>query len=127
MTREIQTGPRKIYKGNDEDDVNLGPSVAGDSSFSNLMDLSITDFTNTVKNFTPKEAKSLVSYLIKQRNEKYVALDTERDKLNKYVEKADNKEKARDVAGEKIKDLRAKYMSEIRDIRSKITVARKYA
>lgn len=126
MTREIQAGVKRTRK-EENSDVESTKEKEGETSFSNLLDLSISDFTNVVKNFTTKEAKSLLSYLIKQRNDKYVALDTERDNLNKYVDSSTNKDKARDVAAEKIKELRAKYMSEIRDIRSKITVTRKYA
>lgn len=125
MTREIQSGPKRTWKNVvDADD---SDNYADDLSFADLMDLSITDFTNAVKNLSSKQAKSLLSYLIKQRNERYVALDLERDNLNKYVDKATDKDKARDVAAEKIKDIRSRYMGEIRDIRSKITVAKNYA
>ena len=127
MTREIQSGPKKISKGSDDLDFEISDTKTDDVSFSSLMDLSITDFTNAVKDLSSKQAKSLLSYLTKQRNERYVALDLERDNLNKYVDRATNKDKARDVAAEKIKDIRSRYMSEIRDLRSKITVAKKYA
>lgn len=127
MTREIQSGPKKISKGSDDLDFEISDTKTDDVSFSSLMDLSITDFTNAVKDLSSKQAKSLLSYLTKQRNERYMALDLERDNLNKYVDRATNKDKARDVAAEKIKDIRSRYMSEIRDLRSKITVAKKYA
>jgi hypothetical protein len=51
----------------------------------------------------------------------------ERDILNKEVENSENKDKAREFASQKIKEIREKYMDEIRDLRSKITIARKYA
>lgn len=127
MTREIQSGPKKISKGSDDLDFEISDTKTDDVSFSDLMDLSITDFTNAVKDLSSKQAKSLLSYLTKQRNERYVALDLERDNLNKYVDRATDKDKARNVAAEKIKDIRSRYMSEIRDLRSKITVAKKYA
>jgi hypothetical protein len=127
MTREIQSGTKKISKGSDDLDFEISDTKTNDVSFSDLMDLSITDFTNAVKDLSSKQAKSLLSYLTKQRNERYVALDLERDNLNKYVDRATDKDKARNVAAEKIKDIRSRYMSEIRDLRSKITVAKKYA
>jgi hypothetical protein len=128
MTREIQAGPRKYAKDSDDFDDDVDPKKSSaEVSFSRLSKLSISDFTSEVKDLGSKEAKSLVSYLIKQRNERYVAMDLERDALNKYVEASTNKDKARDAAADKIKDIRARYMSEIRDLRSKITIARKYA
>jgi hypothetical protein len=127
MTKEIQYSTKKIAKDPDDSDFLASDIEHSGSSFSNLIDLSISDFANIVKNLPSKQAKSLLSYLTKQRNEKYVALDLERDNLNRYVEKSTNKDKARDVASEKIKDLRSKYMGEIRDLRSKITVVKKYA
>ena len=96
-------------------------------SFSKISKLPIADFTSEVKYLDQKEAKSLLSYLIKQRNERYVAMDLEKAALDKYVSSSSNKEKARDKVADKIKDIRSRYMSEIRDLRSKITITRKYA
>lgn len=127
MTREIQSGPSKSSRSKYDDDSDLPVRISDDGSFSDLMKLSISDFTKKVKDISPSDAKSLVSYLIKQRNERYVALDLEKDKLDKFVEKSPNKTKAKSVADEKMKEARSRYMNEIRDIRSKITVARKYA
>jgi len=51
----------------------------------------------------------------------------ERDILNKEVENSTTPEEARGLASKRIKEIREKYMDEIRDLRSKITIARKYA
>ena len=47
--------------------------------------------------------------------------------LNKEVENSTTPEEARELASKRIKEIREKYMDEIRDLRSKITIARKYA
>ena len=73
------------------------------------------------------QAKKLVSFLLKERNDRYVAMDMERDILNKEVDNSNNPEEARTLAAKRIKEIREKYMDEIRDLRSKITIARKYA
>jgi hypothetical protein len=54
-------------------------------------------------------------------------MDMERDLLNKEVENSSNPNEARAFASKRIKQIREKYMDEIRDLRSKITIAKKYA
>jgi hypothetical protein len=87
----------------------------------------LTEFTNAIKGYTSTQAKKLVSFLLKERNDRYVAMDMERDILNKEVDNSNNPEEARNLASRRIKEIREKYMDEIRDLRSKITIARKYA
>ena len=130
MTKDIENAERfkkeKITRTRSES----GESEAGggtDASFEFLSKLPLVGFTNAVKDLSSKQAKSLVSFLLKERNDRYVAMDMERDILNKEVENAENKDKAREFASQKIKEIREKYMDEIRDLRSKITIARKYA
>lgn len=86
--------------------------------------MSLADFTKLVQGLTSKEAKNLASSMIKQRNELYVKLEMEREIINRQI---DSKEISRDEAAKKIKSLREMYMDKIRDLRSKITVARQYA
>jgi len=126
MTREIQVRS-KSSKYDDFDIDSSEPEIKFKTSFSYLANLPISEFSKEIKDLDRKEAKSLLSYLIKERNERYVAMDLEKDALNKFVTKASDKTKARDIAEDKAKDIRAKYMGEIRDLRSKITLTRKYA
>ena len=51
----------------------------------------------------------------------------QRDLLNKEIENSTDKEDAKKKAADKIKEIREKYMGEIRDLRTKITVAKKNA
>jgi hypothetical protein len=107
-----------------------GPSKSGnerDASFEFLAKLPLTEFTNAIKGYIPAQAKKLVSFLLKERNDRYVAMDMERDLLNKEVENSSNPNEARAFASKRIKQIREKYMDEIRDLRSKITIAKKYA
>jgi len=108
----------------------MNSSKAGnesDASFEFLAKLPLTEFTNAIKGYIPAQAKKLVSFLLKERNDRYVAMDMERDILNKEVEKSSNPDEAREFSSKRIKEIREKYMDEIRDLRSKITIAKKYA
>jgi hypothetical protein len=107
-----------------------GPSKSGnesDSSFEFLAKLPLIEFTNAIKGYIPAQAKKLVTFLLKERNDRYVAMDMERDILNKEVENSSSPDEARKFASKRIKEIREKYMDEIRDLRSKITIAKKYA
>jgi len=133
MSKDIESGERfkkEKYSKEKSDKSDKDGTQAGsgtEASFEFLSKLPLSEFTDAVKGFSPKQAKSLVSFLLKERNDRYVAMDMERDILNKEVENATNKESAREAAADKIKQIREKYMGEIRDLRSKITIARKYA
>lgn len=129
MTKDIDssymTGKRGEKKVKTTDTADLFSDA--DSSFEFLSKLSIVEFTDSVKDYSPEKIKKLISFLIKERNDRYVAMDMERDVLGKEVESSDDKEEAKIKATEKMKGIREKYMSEIRDLRSKITIAKKYA
>lgn len=98
-----------------------------EASFEFLSKLPLSEFSLKAKDLPSAQAKKLVSFLVKERNDRYVAMDMERDALNKEIEAAPDKEEIRKYAAEKIKEIREKYMDEIRDLRSKITVAKRYA
>ena len=113
------------YSSNSVDSSKAGNE--SDASFEFLTKLPLTEFTNAIKGYIPAQAKKLVSFLLKERNDRYVAMDMERDILNKEVEKSSNPDEAREFSSKRIKEIREKYMDEIRDLRSKITIAKKYA
>jgi hypothetical protein len=129
MSDDIESNRRYKDKYRSSDDY-VEPSKPGnesDSSFEFLAKLPLIEFTNAIKGYIPAQAKKLVSFLLKERNDRYVAMDMERDLLNKEVENSSNPDKARAFASKRIKEIREKYMDEIRDLRSKITIAKKYA
>lgn len=129
MSDDIESNRRSKDKYRSSDDY-VEPSKPGnesDSSFEFLAKLPLIEFTNAIKGYIPAQAKKLVSFLLKERNDRYVAMDMERDLLNKEVGNSSNPDKARAFASKRIKEIREKYMDEIRDLRSKITIAKKYA
>jgi hypothetical protein len=132
MTKDIESGERfKDKSGSTRStpgpDNSAKPGNENDASFEFLAKLPLVEFTNAIKGYVPTQAKKLVSFLLKERNDRYVAMDMERDILNKEVENSSSPDEARELASKRIKEIREKYMDEIRDLRSKITIARKYA
>jgi hypothetical protein len=104
-----------------------GSAPSTEASADLYITMSLADFTKAVSDLTPAQAKSLVSSLIKQRNELYVQMDMEREALNDQIANKTGSGATRDDAAKKIKEIREKYMETIRDLRSKITIARKNA
>jgi hypothetical protein len=132
MTKDIEAGERFKDKSGSTKSTS-GPDNytksgnESDSSFEFIAKLPLVEFTNAIKEYVPAQGKKLVSFLLKERNDRYVAMDMERDILNKEVENSASPDQARELASKRIKEIREKYMDEIRDLRSKITIARKYA
>ncbi len=57
-----------------------------DASQELYLNLPIKEFTSKIKSLSVKERKSLLSRLVKERNERYVAMDIEQDSLIKQLE-----------------------------------------
>lgn len=110
-------------KSEKESDLETGEGT--DASQELYLNLPIKDFTSKVRTLSPKERKALVSRLIKERNERYVAMDIEQDSLIKQLESKKLKGKQLDEEKDKIKEAKQKYLEEIRDLRGKITIARR--
>ena len=96
-----------------------------DASQELYLNLPIKDFTAKVKTLSPKERKSLIMRLVKERNERYVAMDIEQDSLIKQLDSKKLRGKDLDEEKAKIKSAKEKYLEEIRDLRGKITIARR--
>jgi hypothetical protein len=106
-----------------EIDLEIGEGTDGSQEL--YLNLPIKDFASKVKTLTPKERKALVSRLIKERNERYVAMDIEQDTLIKQLDSKKIKGKELEEEKNKIKEAKQKYLEEIRDLRGKITIARR--
>lgn len=98
-----------------------------DGSQEIYINLPVKEFTAKVKELTSKERKILISRLIKERNERYVAMDMEQDSLIKQMENKKIKGKELEDEKESIKQAKQKYLEEIRELRNKITIARRNA
>lgn len=98
-------------------------SISSDSDFSldKILSMSTSEFTKYSQDMTRPEVKRLINFLTKERNEMYVELDQDKEKIESSTTTLDKKEKA-----EKLRDLRETRMPIIRDLRSKITIARRY-
>jgi hypothetical protein len=80
-------------------------------------------FTKFVQDLDKNQVSSLIKSLQKERNERYATLDTERDRLEDQAKK---KGLSKDSVSSDLKDLRDTLMEQIRDLRTKITIARRY-
>ena len=111
----IQTGK--------EIDLEVGEGTDGSQEL--YLNLPIKDFASKVKTLSPRERKALTSRLVKERNERYVAMDIEQDALIKQLDSKKIRGKELEDEKNKIKEAKQKYLEEIRDLRGKITIARR--
>jgi hypothetical protein len=86
--------------------------------------MSLSEFTKEIESLDPKERRELTNLLIKNRNELYVQMDMERENINSLISKG---QLTKEEASKELKDIREKHMSDIRELRSKITISRKNA
>ena len=94
-----------------------------ESSFEVLSALNLSDFSDSIRDMSSKDAKKLLSFLITKRNNLHLSRDMEIESLNIELSKNPNKEKA----ANRIKEIRSKYSDDINSLRGKITIARRYA
>jgi hypothetical protein len=119
-TSFVEGGSIKTGK---EKDLETGEGT--DASQELYINLPVKDFTSKIRTLSPKERKALVSRLVKERNERYVSMDIEQDSLIKQLESRKLKGKELEEEKSKIKEAKQKYLEEIRDLRGKITIARR--
>jgi hypothetical protein len=101
--------------------------AANEASVDLYMTMSLSDFTESVADMEPAQAKTLASTLTKKRNDLYTEMEMEREALNDAISKKTGVGANREDSAKKIKEIREKYMEAIRDLRSKITIARRRA
>jgi hypothetical protein len=99
--------------------------TSNEASVDLYMTMSLSDFTESVADMEPAQAKALASTLTKKRNDLYTEMEMEREALNDAISKKTGIGANREDAAKKIKEIREKYMEAIRDLRSKITIARR--
>jgi uncharacterized small protein (DUF1192 family) len=107
----IETGDEKITK---TSTFSLDPILA----------MNAVQFTKYVQGLEKNSVKELIRFMMTERNERYATLDTERDRLEAQADKKGIS--SADVKAS-LKDLRETLMEQIRDLRTKITIARRYA
>jgi hypothetical protein len=93
-----------------------------DFSLDKILKMTSSEFTKFAQNLSRPDVKKLLSFLIKERNEMYVDLESDKEKIESSTTVSTRKER-----DQKIKELREERMPKIRDLRTKITITRRYA
>jgi len=99
-------------------------SKASNFSLDPILAMNAVQFTKYVQGLEKNAVKELIRFMMTERNERYATLDTERDRLEAQADKKGIS--SADVKAS-LKDLRETLMEQIRDLRTKITIARRYA
>lgn len=89
-----------------------------------ILAMNAVQFTKYVQGLEKSAVRDLVKFIMTERNERYATLDTERDRLEDQAKK---KGLGSEDVKKSLKDLRETLMEQIRDLRTKITIARRYA
>jgi hypothetical protein len=89
-----------------------------------ILAMNAVQFTKYVQGLEKSAVRDLVKFIMTERNERYATLDTERDRLEDQAKK---KGLGSEEVKKSLKDLRETLMEQIRDLRTKITIARRYA
>lgn len=89
-----------------------------------IFSMNAPQFTKFVQDLEKSQVGALIRAMQSERNERYATLDTERDRLEDQAKK---KGFSADSVKKSIADLRETLMKQIRDLRTKITIARRYA
>lgn len=88
-----------------------------------ILAMNAVQFTKYVQGLDKKTVKELIKFIMTERNERYAILDTEKDRL---VAQKNKMGLSSDDVKSDLKDLRETLMEQIRDLRTKITIARRY-
>jgi hypothetical protein len=89
-----------------------------------ILAMNAVQFTKYVQGMEKAQVRDLIKTMMTERNERYATLDTERDRLEGQ---ASSKNISKSEINKSLKDFRENLMEQIRDLRTKITIARRYA
>jgi hypothetical protein len=89
-----------------------------------ILAMNAVQFTKYAQGLEKNQIKDLIKFMTTERNERYATLDTEKDRL---VGQAMKKGLDKSSVDKDLKELREMMMGQIRDLRTKITIARRYA
>jgi uncharacterized small protein (DUF1192 family) len=89
-----------------------------------ILAMNAVQFTKYVQGMEKAQVRDLIKTMMTERNERYATLDTERDRLEAQ---ASSKNLSKSEINKSLKDFRENLMEQIRDLRTKITIARRYA
>jgi len=89
-----------------------------------ILAMNAVQFTKYVQGLEKSVVRDLIKTMMTERNERYATLDTERDRLESQ---GSSKGLSKSEVSKSLKDFRENLMEQIRDLRTKITIARRYA
>jgi hypothetical protein len=89
-----------------------------------ILAMNAVQFTKYVQGLEKPVVRDLIKTMMTERNERYATLDTERDRLESQ---GSSKGLSKSEVSKSLKDFRENLMEQIRDLRTKITIARRYA
>ena len=89
-----------------------------------ILAMNAVQFTKYVQGMEKAQVRDLIKTMMTERNERYATLDTESDRLEGQ---ASSKNISKSEINKSLKDFRENLMEQIRDLRTKITIARRYA
>jgi len=97
-----------------------------ETSLSKLSKKPLGEFSDSVKDLDPREAKELMKICTEERNRLYVDMDLEVSRIEEEIKK--KKDRDFEIEAERnIKKIKEKYLEKIREFRSKITLAKRYS
>lgn len=88
-----------------------------------ILAMNAAQFTKYVQGLERNQVKSLIKFLMTERNERYAFIDTERDRMEAS---ASTKGASKEELNKSFKEFRENLMQQVRDLRTKITIARRY-
>jgi len=117
-------GELKLSSASTSLDSDEKPSKTSSFSLDPILAMNAVQFTKYVQGLEKGAVKELIKFMMTERNERYATIDTERDRLEAQ---ADKKGLSASDVKSSLKDLRETLMEQVRDLRTKITIARRYA
>lgn len=97
-----------------------------ETSLSKLSKKPLGEFSDSVKDLDPKEARELMKICTEERNRLYVDMDLEVSRIEEEIKK--KKDRDFEIEAERnIKKIKETYLGKIREFRSKITLAKRYS
>ena len=97
-----------------------------ETSLSKLSKKPLGEFSDSVKDLDPREARELMKICTEERNRLYVDMDLEVSRIEEEIKK--KKDRDFEIEAERnIKKIKETYLGKIREFRSKITLAKRYS
>lgn len=98
----------------------------GKEKLEDIVNLPLKKFMEEIKGLSEGEAKEVSKIATAKRNELYAEMDIEVDEIKKRLEKHKDDTSFKAEATKRMDKVKKKYMEEVREYRTKITLVKKY-